>query len=738
MDGYVILTFSIMGSFCLGYGLRRVTLGWENKASLAKAEAALQAEQLAATVSASLDGIIIIDLNGCIVDFSESAERIFGFNKQDILGENMAQLIVPERYRGAHDAGMARMRETGKANILGQRIEIEAMRANGDEFMSELAISRSRSSTGDIFIAYIRDISEAKAAETALRDAKDAAELANRAKTQFISAMSHEIRTPFNAVLGILDILSDSHLTHDQKQLVQTAEKTSQSLLRIINDVLDYARISSGSVKIVKDAFHAPDLYDDIYRLFAMQAKDKNIDLVINVVAADTVHLMGDIGRIRQVLMNFVSNAIKYTPQGQVELIVETQALPQSDSGEVYALICKVKDTGRGISKENQARLFDEFYMVEDVDTRATEGTGLGLTICKTLVRLMGGTIGVESAPEHGSTFWLKIPLEQAKPSSVIALDNTSIDDNRESVTPAVTIDGMRILLAEDNATNRMVVSRILERQGAILTQTINGIEALRALESSYYDLLLTDIFMPEMGGKELVETLRKSQMLNRDIPVIALTAMGDIHEAESLKDYGIDEVVLKPFNSKDLIATMAQMCLLPRGATAERPRGATAQAHVKAERLKPQLWPGQTEETADDAPLDIEAPDLSLYEDKFGDIAALKIDTTSGLLEGLDAEDLEAVKGQFELDLQGTSLALSAAIKAKDVEKAKFASHTLKGLAGLYGINRLCEIAALTNSNCSDDKIEQMVLHGNRAIKLADHVLGKLNDLFAVDEEAA
>jgi len=186
----------------------------------------------------------------------------------------MSEIIVPDRYRNAHDKGMARMRDTGKANILGQRIEIEALRANGEEFMSELAISRSRSSTGEIFIAYIRDISEAKAAEQALRDAKDAAELADKAKTQFISAMSHEIRTPFNAVLGILDILGDTKLTRDQKQLIKTAEKTSQSLLRIINDVLDYARISSGSVKIVNEPFHAPNVFDDVYRLFAMQAKD--------------------------------------------------------------------------------------------------------------------------------------------------------------------------------------------------------------------------------------------------------------------------------------------------------------------------------------------------------------------------------------------------------------------------------------------------------------------------------
>jgi len=211
MNSVFTIIASVVPAFLVGYGLRRFTLKWENRATSAKEEAELQAEQLEATVSASLDGIIIIDANGKVVEFSESAERIFGYKKIDILGKKMSELIVPERYRDAHNNGMQRMRDTGKANILGQRIEIEALRANGEEFMSELAISRSRSSSGDIFIAYIRDISEAKAAEQALRDAKDAAELANKAKTQFISAMSHEIRTPwiFLAIPNLLEIKSN-------------------------------------------------------------------------------------------------------------------------------------------------------------------------------------------------------------------------------------------------------------------------------------------------------------------------------------------------------------------------------------------------------------------------------------------------------------------------------------------------------------------------------------------------
>ena len=674
MNGFFLVFSAAFPSFLLGYALRRFTLKWKTKANTAKLQADIQAEQMAATVSASLDGIIIINLNGCIVEFSESAERIFGYKKDDILGQNMANLIVPDRYREAHNAGMKRMRETGKANILGQRIEIEAVRADGEEFMSELAISRSRSSSGDIFIAYIRDISKAKAAEKALMDAKDAAELANRAKTQFISAMSHEIRTPFNAVLGILDILNETDLTQDQKQLIQTAERTSQSLLRIINDILDYAKISSGSVKVRKEPFFAADVFDDVYRLFAMQAKERGLELGIKVEESAKIHLSGDVGRIRQILMNFVSNAIKYTDNGKVDLIVN--AIPTGQ--DKWDLVCRVKDTGNGIEAEKLGRLFEEFYMVDDVDTRATEGTGLGLTICKVLTTMMRGKIGVESTVGEGSDFWIKVPLNH-----VVAPEEPDQDD-----VPIADISGKRILLAEDNATNRMVVTRVLEKRGATIVQAVNGVEALPILKNQSFDLLLTDIFMPEIGGKELVQILRKGETINAKIPVIALTAMGDMHEAEELKQYGVDQVVLKPFNTKDLVNAIAEQC--------------------------------------------------KICDSRNTDKAETHMTLSGGLLDGLDQDDLLAIKDQFKADLQNVTTSLREALASDNTQGVKVSSHTLKGLAGLYGMAALSEQAALTNSHCFPDMHAQMVKHGSRAIELAEISLLSLDDLFGYNEEAA
>jgi len=674
MNGFLLVLSAAIPSFLLGYALRKFTLKWQKKADKAKLQADIHAEQMSATVSASLDGIIIINSEGCIVEFSESAERIFGFKKKDVIGQNMANLIVPERYRNAHNAGMERMRETGKANILGRRIEIEAVRANGEEFISELAISRSRGSSGDIFIAYIRDISEAKAAEKAILGAKEAAELANRAKTQFISAMSHEIRTPFNAVLGILDILNETDLTQDQKQLIQTAERTSQSLLRIINDVLDYARISSGSVKVRKEPFYAADVFADVYRLFAIQAKEQGLELSIKVEEAAKIHLSGDVGRIRQILMNFVSNAIKYTDSGKIDLIVD--AIP-TGQGQ-WDLMCRVKDTGNGIEAEKLGRLFEEFYMVDDVDTRATEGTGLGLTICKVLARMMRGEIGVDSEFGHGSDFWIRVPLKQVAAPAMSKLGDDPIAD----------ITGKQVLLVEDNATNRMVVTRVLEKRGVIIVQAVNGVEALSILEKQGFDLLLTDIFMPKMGGKELVQILRKGQTINAKIPVIALTAMGDRHEAEELKQYGVDQVVLKPFNTIDLVNAIADQC--------------TAQDSLRARET------------------------------------GFHMTLSGGLLDGLDTEDLLAMKDQFKIDLENLTTSLRDGLAFENIENIKFSSHTLKGLAGLYGMAELSEQAALTHSHCFADTHAKMVEHGSRAIKLAENILLNLDDLFQKNEEAA
>lgn len=674
MDALYITIGAAAVSFCLGYGFRRTNLKWQDQARVAERKAEINADQLQATVAASLDGIIVIDLDGNIIEFSASAEKIFDYKRDEVIGQSMAELIVPQRYRDAHNAGMARMKNTGQEKILGQRIEIEALRADGTEFMSELAISRSQRESGDIFIAYIRDISEAKAAQTALIEAKDAAEKASKVKSKFLAAMSHEIRTPFNAVLGILDILGETPLNKDQRDLVKTAEKSSLALLRVINDVLDYARISSGNITYIDEIFSARDVFDDVFQLFKVKAKDIGVDFTIDASQADNVFLKGDLGRIRQILMNYVSNALKFTKSGSISLKIMTH----QTSDEMWSLKCSVKDSGIGISEDAAARLFDEFFMVDDSDSRNHDGTGLGLTISKIIAEMMGGRIGVDSELGKGSEFWVTLPIPSAKTEEVQPRYPSTNED----------ISECRVLIAEDNKTNQMVVSRILSNHCKSITIVDNGREALKALENAQFDIILMDIFMPEMSGKEACRHIRESQKSYRNIPIIALTAMGNFHEIQNLKTIGMNDVVTKPFKRTDLIAAIASNLF-------------------------------DREYNMDNASQGVK---LALIE----------------LLGELTPDELCAFQTQFELDLRAAADAMDKALIAKDISKIIHPSHTLKGLAGTYGLSDLSSLADNANVLAEAGETAQCHRATKKTIMAARETLSNLDTLFGTAKHAA
>jgi len=493
-----VALIALMVAFGAGFLFRHYVVRWNPQANAARLQAKIKTQQLKATVSASLDGIIIINSQGEILEFSEAAEHIFGYERSAVLGQKMSSLIVPDRYRKAHNAGMERMRKTGEAKILGQRIEIEALKANGEEFISELAISRSQGDHGDIFIAFIRDISEQKTAEAALKNAKEKAEEANAVKSKFLASMSHEIRTPFNAVLGILELLEDTELSSDQLELIQTATNSSHALLRIINDTLDYAKISSGKFDLMNRPFQPIRIFDDIQALFESVIKEKGLHFELISSVKEDLILAGDKGRISQILMNFISNAIKFTETGTIKLIVKADLNPDGR----YDFYCAVKDKGMGISTSHQSSLFEEFYMIDDTDTREHEGTGLGLAICKNLTDAMGGRIGVKSNLGEGALFWISIPLNSTEKIGTTNTTNESLE--------LPDISGLRVLLAEDNKTNQMVVSRMLKDSHIHLDIVKNGQEVLNTLATKSYDIIIMDISMPVMGGLQTWPALMK------------------------------------------------------------------------------------------------------------------------------------------------------------------------------------------------------------------------------------
>ena len=673
MDVSILGLSAAVFSFAMGYSFKRINLKWENQAKKAERQAKLQTEQLRATVTASLDGIIVIDADGNVLEFSESAENIFGYKKNDILGKSLANLIVPERYRAGHNAGMERMRQTGEAKILGQRIEIEAMRADGTEFMSELAVSRSTGENGSIFIAYIRDISEAKAAQQALVEAKEAAEKASLVKSRFLAAMSHEIRTPFNAVLGLLDVLGETKLNKDQRHLVKTAEKSSLSLLRIINDVLDYARISSGKYTMIDSVFQANSVFDDVKQLFDVKAQEKGLTLTTDYCVPDDLYLKGDIGRIRQILLNFVSNALKFTEDGEIMLRISIADIDE----EPPVIKFEVKDTGIGISKPDLSKLFEEFFMVDSTDSRSFEGTGLGLTISKTISKMLGGEINATSELGQGSSFSLTVPLERA------TKDMMSERYNRQSSD----ISDVRILLAEDNKTNQMVVSRVLGPRCKELTIVENGEEVLEILDKKEFDVILMDIFMPKMSGKVAAATIRKSDKDYRNIPIIALTAMGSFHELQGLKDIGMNNVVTKPFKRDDLLGTIASI--------------------YKGNQMTDSSQTGQI---------------TSALEELFGEITL---------------EELAVFKKQLPIDMGKAAQELTLAVKTKDMSAALRPTHTMKGLAATYGLMELSKLAELTHNFAENRDWDLFQSQAEKTIKLTKQHLANLDALFKFQSAA-
>ena len=390
---------------------------------------------------------------------------------------------------------------------------------------------------------------ERRQAEDEILRARDAAEGANRAKTQFLANISHEIRTPMNAILGLTDLVLDSDLAVNQRVNLETVRQSAHNLLTLLNQILDLSKIEAGKMEMHESNFNLAAALDDALIPFLLQARQKGISLTYEFGQTVPNELKGDVGILRQIIMNLVGNAIKFTEQGKISLIVQSEGF--STDGRKSIVRFAVSDTGIGIAPDKLKTIFESFTQVDGSVTRKYGGTGLGLAISRRLVELLGGRIWVTSEKEKGSTFSFTAAFERTLPPSGPAEDSSS-------APPAMNgrqVCTFRVLLAEDNIANQELVRQVLMMRGHSVSVAANGKEALALLNTDLFDLILMDIQMPVMDGIQTLQKIREDELKagNKHIPVIAVTAHAFESDRERFLNMGFDGYLAKPFSITDL-----------------------------------------------------------------------------------------------------------------------------------------------------------------------------------------
>jgi two-component system, sensor histidine kinase and response regulator len=489
-----------------------------------------QKQQLEALVNNSPVAIVILDMFQNILSCNPAFEKLFGYSRDETLGINIDQLLADDEHRKEALYYSRTVANGEKIAGISRRVRKNTSLADVEIFAIPLVVEGQ--SIG--MIGFYHDITE-------LVKARQAAEQADRAKSEFLANMSHEIRTPMNGIIGLIDLVLDTGLTDEQNDLLQGASESADSLLTLLNDILDFSKVEAGQLHLETIDFDLRNTVEGVAQTLASRAEAKGLEMISYMDKDVPAQVRGDPGRLRQVLVNLVGNAIKFTETGSISI----QADVEHETPKQATLKFSVTDTGIGIPLDRQAAVFERFTQADGSTTRKYGGTGLGLTISKQLVELMGGKLGVKSAPGKGSTFWISVTLEK-QPETITPPERVSVN-----------LKGMRVLVVDDNDINHMIFTRMLEGFGCQVSAILSGKQAVATLKSALLDrapfqLVLLDMQMPEMDGEATLKAI-KSDSMTRDAVVIILTSMGRRGDASNLEALGCSGYLLKPVKQHEL-----------------------------------------------------------------------------------------------------------------------------------------------------------------------------------------
>ena len=511
----------------------------------AEALVRLQGEALAAAANA----IVITDSSGVIRWVNPAFTRLTGYSEAEAIGAR-TNILKSGEHPATFYRGMWETVTSGKV----WRGTLTNRRKDGSTYVEDMTVTPVRDDGHEIthFIAIKQDVTDQRRAEQAMQQAKEAAEAASRAKSDFVANVSHELRTPMNAIIGMSDLLLDTEITTEQREYIEVVSHSAEALLTLIDEILDISRIEAGTITFTSEVFRPREVLEKALAPLIGQARAKGLELTCAMAPEVPERVVGDPGRLRQVVINLVANAIKFTDHGGIAVSVDCE------TGDDARHFChfSVVDTGIGIPRDKHDSIFEAFSQIDSSLTRSQGGAGLGLAIVRDLVERMGGGIWVESEPGRGSTFHFTAPFDP-DPSDPSEPASETVEPARRRMSRR----GLRILVAEDEPVNRRLVQRILERQGHQVTLACNGGEAVDLHRRQPFDLILMDVQMPGMSGLEATAAIRDQEQASHvHTPIVALTAHAMKGDRERCLQAGMNSYLSKPLRRHKLLELIERL----------------------------------------------------------------------------------------------------------------------------------------------------------------------------------